>query len=537
MEKRRCAGCMNVTQEYICEHCGSPGNLNNEPHQLPVGTVLRGQYMVGRVLGQGGFGITYLGWDAYLEAPVAIKEYYPSYMVGRDHSVTRNVRCYTAQLQNQYAASKARFLREARTLAKFQDEPSVVHIRSCFEENETAYIIMEYLRGETLASLIARSGPMKAETLLNLLTPVMKALEDVHKANMVHRDISPDNIMIAPDGKAKLLDFGAARDSSNGNTTETVVKHGFAPFEQYQNKGELGPWTDVYALCATIYYCLTGKIPVEALTLITNPEALDWSGVPGLTDGQREALTKGMAATHKTRTQSVGELMKGLCVNQAPQPRQEDVRRELRIQVEQELRTELRPQVEHDLRVELRPQIEHALRQELLRQNGAVTNPSPVQNGKSRVKTDPSGKKKLGIVPILVMIAVLLAVLAAGILVLRANSMAGWAREEGGYRYYEKYGGRLTNAWYLEEDIYYYFDDDGYMVTGFCELNGYTYYFGESDGRMRTGWQRIGAGVYYFGESDGRMRTGKAIVDGVEYTFSERGKLVNWPSGKYPEVK
>lgn len=527
MEKRRCAGCMNVTQEYICEHCGSPGNLNNEPHQLPVGTVLRGQYMVGRVLGQGGFGITYLGWDAYLEAPVAIKEYYPSYMVGRDHSVTRNVRCYTAQLQNQYAASKARFLREARTLAKFQDEPSVVHIRSCFEENETAYIIMEYLRGETLASLIARSGPMKAETLLNLLTPVMKALEDVHKANMVHRDISPDNIMIAPDGKAKLLDFGAARDSSNGNTTETVVKHGFAPFEQYQNKGELGPWTDVYALCATIYYCLTGKIPVEALTLITNPEALDWSGVPGLTDGQREALTKGMAATHKTRTQSVGELMKGLCVNQAPQSQQEDVRRELRIQVEQELRTELRPQVEHDLRVELRPQIEHALRQELLRKNAQVENTVPAKS---------SGKKP-GAVKILAIILALMLVATGILFAVRMVTGSGWKEENGHYSYYKWNGTRLKDEWCEEEGNFYYFDEDGLMVTDFYEVDGITYYFGESDGRMRTGWQKIGAGVYYFGESDGRMRTGKAMVDGVEYTFSEGGKLVNWPSGKYPEVK
>jgi len=527
MEKRRCAGCMNVTQEYICEHCGSPGNLNNEPHQLPVGTVLRGQYMVGRVLGQGGFGITYLGWDAYLEAPVAIKEYYPSYMVGRDHSVTRNVRCYTAQLQNQYAASKARFLREARTLAKFQDEPSVVHIRSCFEENETAYIIMEYLRGETLASLIARSGPMKAETLLNLLTPVMKALEDVHKANMVHRDISPDNIMIAPDGKAKLLDFGAARDSSNGNTTETVVKHGFAPFEQYQNKGELGPWTDVYALCATIYYCLTGKIPVEALTLITNPEALDWSGVPGLTDGQREALTKGMAATHKTRTQSVGELMKGLCVNQAPQSQQEDVRRELRIQVERELRTELRPQVERALRVELRPQIEHALRQELLRQSTQTEKSVPAKS---------SGKKP-GIVKNLAIILVLMLVATGILFTVRMVTGGGWKEENGHYSYYKWDGTQLKNEWYGKEGCFYYFDEDGLMVTDFHEVDGITYYFGESDGRMRTGWQRLGAGVYYVGESDGRMRTGKAIVDGVEYTFSERGKLVNWPSGKYPEVK
>ena len=531
MEQRRCAGCMAVTDGAFCQHCGWPADKNNEPHQLPVGTVLRGQYMVGRVLGQGGFGITYLGWDAYLEAPVAIKEYYPSFMVTRDHTVTRYVRCYTSQIREQYAASKARFLREARTLAKFQDEPAVVHIRSCFEENDTAYIIMEYLHGETLAERIRRTGAMKAEQLLELLKPVMEALEDVHQANIVHRDISPDNIMILPDGRARLLDFGAARDSSNGNTTETVVKHGFAPFEQYQNKGELGPWTDVYALCATLWYCLTGRIPTEALTRVTEGETMGWEQIPGLTARQCEALERGMAIRHRERTKSVGQLMEGLW---GPERASEG----LRAKVEADLRRELMPKVREELRRELAPQIEQELRRELtaalpmaepVKAPGPVKVPEPVK-APEPAKAAPVRKKQKSdrerkfLLPLTVILMALAVVLAAALGLMLIPK--GWSEQDGHYIYRTELGTKLTSEWYIEDGIYYYFDSNGYMVTDFVEVDGEVYYFGETDGRMRTGWQKIDGKVYYFGESDGRMRTGVTSVDGQRYKFSSDGELI-----------
>ena len=539
MEQRRCAGCMAVTDGPYCQHCGWPADKDNEPHQLPVGTVLRGQYMVGRVLGQGGFGITYLGWDAYLEAPVAIKEYYPSFMVTRDHTVTRYVRCYTAQIREQYAASKARFLREARTLAKFQDEPAVVHIRSCFEENDTAYIIMEYLHGETLADRIRRTGPMKADQLLELLKPVMEALEDVHQANIVHRDISPDNIMILPDGRARLLDFGAARDSSNGNTTETVVKHGFAPFEQYQNKGELGPWTDVYALCATLWYCLTTRIPTEALTRVTEGETMGWEQIPGLTARQCEALERGMAIRHKDRTKSVSQLMQGLW---EPEKAPED----LRAKVEAELRKELTPKIREELRRELTPQIERELRQQLtaelpkaepVKAPGPVKAPEPMKAAPVRKEPaatkKPTGERK-SLTPLTV---TLMAVAVALVVVLGLMLIPkGWSEQNGHYIYRTETGAKLTSEWYIEDGIYYYFDRDGYMATDFVEVDGKVYYFGETDGRMRTGWQKIRGEVYYFGETDGRMRTGVTSVDGQRYKFASDGHLMTWPKGYYPDV-
>ena len=525
MEQRRCAGCMAVTDGPYCQHCGWPADKDNEPHQLPVGTVLRGQYMVGRVLGQGGFGITYLGWDAYLEAPVAIKEYYPSYMVSRDHTVTRYVRCYTAQIREQYAASKARFLREARTLAKFQDEPAVVHIRSCFEENDTAYIIMEYLHGETLADRIRRTGPMQPLQLLELLRPVMEALEDVHQAHIVHRDISPDNIMILPDGRAKLLDFGAARDSRNGNTTETVVKHGFAPFEQYQNKGDLGPWTDVYALCATLWYCLTGRIPTEALTRVTEGEVMGWDRIPGLTQRQCQALEQSMATRHKERTQSVRALMEGLL---EPERASED----LSAKTEAQLRQELLPKIREELRRELTPRVMEELRRELAAKE---PQPEPVKMPVPEKKPEPAKKpaavKKKGFTPLTVSLVAVVAVL---LLVLVLLSPKGWAEKNGQYIYRTGTGAKLTSEWYTEDGIYYYFGSEGYMVTGFEEVDGHTYYFGETDGRMRTGWQKIDGQVYYFGQSDGRMRTGEHYIDGYTYRFATDGRLVYWPAGHYP---
>ena len=531
MAQRRCAGCMGITEEFTCEHCGWPGNRNNEPHQLPVGTVLRGQYMVGRVLGQGGFGITYLGWDAYLEASVAIKEYYPSYMVSRDHTVSRNVRCYTTQIRDQYSASKARFLREARMLAKFQDEPAVVHIRSCFEENDTAYIIMEYLHGETLAQRIQRFGPMKFDALLELLKPVMEALEDVHQTHIVHRDISPDNIMILPDGRAKLLDFGAARDSSNGNTTETVVKHGFAPFEQYQNKGDLGPWTDVYALCATVYYCLTGKIPAEALTRITDPEAMDWSGLEGMTPGQQAALRKGMEVQRKDRIQSVKQLMRGLIPQEAPR---EDLRTVLEQELRPQIERELRPRIER----ELRPQIEQQLRREMAQAQGAAGwQPPPIQEKASPAAqpTKPAPKeKKAPVGNIIGGILMAMVFLTAGVFFFTAKE--GWVQKGQEVYYYDWPGVKYKDTWYRENGNIYYFDEEGVMATGFRDVGGFTYYFGKSDGRMRTGWQEIDGEVYYFGESDGHMRTGRHIIYGRAYVFDDSGRLTDWLEGHYPRI-
>ena len=321
MTQKRCPGCMQpVSGAAFCPHCGYPLQKENEAHQLSAGTMLQGRYLVGKVLGQGGFGITYLGLDCQSETTVAIKEYYPSSQVTRDTVRGNRVHCYTENQTPAYLSSKERFLREARTLSLLQDVPAIVRVQECFEENDTVYIIMEFIRGTDLRHYIARRGSaLGVSEILSILRPIMEALEAVHRRGLVHRDISPDNIMLHPSRGAVLLDFGAVRDVANADvnapltkSTEAILKHGFAPLEQYRSRGSLGPWTDVYALCATIYYCLTLKVPPEALARMMGEETLDWSAVPELTARQRSALERGMAVHAKDRTASVALLMEDL---------------------------------------------------------------------------------------------------------------------------------------------------------------------------------------------------------------------------------
>ncbi len=320
MEKR-CYGCMRLkTQSPLCEHCGYNENIDNLPHQLPLGTILHGQYEVGKVLGQGGFGITYLGWDRALESPVAIKEYYPSAIGSRETLSSLTVSCTSEQGLDSFRHNQKRFLKEARVLAKLSGIPGIVRVLNLFEENETAYIVMEYVQGMDLRRYVQlMGGKLTPEQTFAILKPVMQVLEKVHEADLVHRDISPDNIMLQPDGTAKLLDFGAVREVVDADTekmlsqsTEAILKHGFAPLEQYQKKGSLGPWTDVYAMCATIYYCLTGAVPPEAHARLLDGEQIPWDTVPGLTQAQREDLAQGMQLLPRERTASMAALSRVL---------------------------------------------------------------------------------------------------------------------------------------------------------------------------------------------------------------------------------
>ena len=314
-------GCMQMKENSpVCEHCGYDERSSNNTHQLPAGTIIGGQYTIGRVLGQGGFGITYMGWDNILNQRVAVKEYFPSGYAGRDNRTTKDVTSYDSLNAKSFETNKRRFLREAESLAKLWDIPQIVRVLRYFEENGTAYIAMEYVEGEDLRQFVKRhGGPLTMEEVLDVLGPVMEALTHVHQAELVHRDISPDNIMVLPEGSSKLLDFGAARYVENADaakdrntSTQTILKHGFAPPEQYRSHGALGPWTDVYAICATIYFCLTGKIPAEAMNRLIEDSEVGWEKVPGLTKRQIAVLNGGMTLKPSKRTQSVQELYQNL---------------------------------------------------------------------------------------------------------------------------------------------------------------------------------------------------------------------------------
>ena len=307
-----CPYCMNEIEGDVCPVCGKSRTGPFPAHHLQPGTVLQGKYVVGAALGEGGFGITYIGKNINLGLRVAIKEFYPNGFVNRATVVSNNVTCTDNETaKNIFEKGKTRFLDEARILARFAKEDGIVSVYDLFEENNTAYIVMEYLEGQTLKAYLQSKGKLTPEETLRLLTPVLITLETVHKAGLIHRDISPDNIMLTG-GKVKLLDFGAARDTAGNKSLSVLLKHGYAPEEQYRRKGQQGPWTDVYALCATIYKCITGITPDDAPDRRENDELKPPSALGVSVDGTFEAaLMKGLGVHACDRYQTVGELLDG----------------------------------------------------------------------------------------------------------------------------------------------------------------------------------------------------------------------------------
>ena len=312
MEKNYCPYCMKETSREVCPACGkSRRECTFSPWQLPYGTILENRYITGAVLGEGGFGITYLGIDSRLGMRVAVKEYFPSNLVSRYAQKSLDV-SFSSGAEPNFEKGKKRFLREAKTMAKMEKQPEIVGVKDFFEAFKTAYIIMEYVEGETLKARVRRSGRIGAAELLSMMQPLMRALKVMHDEGLIHRDISPDNIMIE-NGRLRLIDFGCAREGITGKETLTIVlKHGYSPVEQYMQHGQ-GPWTDIYALCATMYFCLTQTAPPQAVDRLLDDElAAPNSLGAGLGRKQEEALLKGLAVKPENRLRSVDELYAAL---------------------------------------------------------------------------------------------------------------------------------------------------------------------------------------------------------------------------------
>lgn len=254
--------------EYeICPNCGyEPGTPAESALHMQPGSILLNRYLIGRVIGYGGFGVTYIAWDNTLQQRVAIKEYLPSEFATRAVGQTQ-VTVFSGNKAEQFSHGMAKFIDEAKRLAQFQSEPGIVRVFDSFEANNTAYIVMEYLDGETLTSYLEREETVPVEKAIEMLTPVILSLEVVHKAGIIHRDIAPDNIMLTKDGQVKLIDFGAARyaTTSHSRSLTVIIKPGYSPEEQYRSRGDQGPHTDVYALAAVLYRMITGITPPDAL--------------------------------------------------------------------------------------------------------------------------------------------------------------------------------------------------------------------------------------------------------------------------------
>ena len=284
-------------------------------HCLRKGTRLIGRYTIEGVLGQGGFGITYLGIDELHEKKVAIKEFFPQGIVTRNIEYQDTVTVTFVGEKDNYEKGKERFLKEARTMAKFSKDEGIVKALDFFEINNTAYIVMEYLEGITLKRYLRENQRIAPEDLIELLVPLIESLDEIHSQGMIHRDISPDNIMVLPDGRIKLMDFGAARDYTEfgEKSLSIVLKPGYAPPEQYQTHGVQGPWTDIYALCATMYKCITGENPPDAIERVMDDSLKKISEFGIVIPPQEEAaIIKGMSVSAKDRYQDIKDFCEDL---------------------------------------------------------------------------------------------------------------------------------------------------------------------------------------------------------------------------------
>ncbi|MDD6466442.1 MAG: serine/threonine-protein kinase [Coprococcus sp.] len=284
---------------------------------LPDGYILCGKYRIGQVIGEGGFGITYSGTRLADDRRVAIKEYFPAQYASReDGCADCSLHIFYGEKSTQFEKGLVHFKHEAEILKQYSYLDGMVTVLDMLEANHTAYIIMEFVEGITLSQYIRENGVFSYNELVQLMTPIMKSLAQIHRQGIIHRDISPENIQIGLDNCFYLLDFGAAKELDNQNPQNTIIfKQGYAPPEQYTGGGKQGPWTDVYALAATMYTALAGEQPVDAVLRMQNDEMeAEYSKLSGMTDWQRNALKKGLELKPAERYQNMETFLSDLSV-------------------------------------------------------------------------------------------------------------------------------------------------------------------------------------------------------------------------------
>jgi beta-lactam-binding protein with PASTA domain/predicted Ser/Thr protein kinase len=325
--------------EYnICPHCGYfEGTPAIEGTHMEPGSILHDRYIVGRAVGSGGFGVTYVAWDAKLERKIAIKEYLPGEFSTRVPGRTQITVFSDEAKIEQFDTGKTKFIDEAQRLAKFQSEDGIVSVYDHFEDNGTAYIIMEFLEGQTLADYFKTvRNTVEPEEAIAMLLPIVRSLQAVHGVGIIHRDVAPDNIHIGTNGKIKLIDFGAARFATTNHSRSLTVlmKPGYSPEEQYRSRGDQGPHTDVYALGAVLYRMITGKTPPDALErratfeskgkdILTPIDSL----VKNIAENRATAIMNALNVRIENRTPDMPALERELTTTEAVERREGKIKR------------------------------------------------------------------------------------------------------------------------------------------------------------------------------------------------------------------
>lgn len=313
-----CIGCMTEKgSNPLCQHCGyDERDIKQHPLHLKPRIILKKQYLIGRVLGQGGFGITYLGIDLNLYKKVAIKEYLPSSLASREVDIS-TIAPFKEPAETFYYKGLQSFILEARSVAKFSRNIHIVNVNNYFEDNNTGYMVMDYIEGEPLSDFLKRKGgKLPLDEALKILFTIFDALEAVHLIGIYHRDISPQNIIITREGVPVLIDFGAARYivGEQSQSLDVILKPGYSPLEQYASKGKIGPWTDIYACGAMFYQMITGKLPRPATDRVYSDDLFQPSDMKGIkiSGKLKDVILHALAVKIEDRFQTVSEFKNAL---------------------------------------------------------------------------------------------------------------------------------------------------------------------------------------------------------------------------------
>lgn len=313
-----CPGCMQHLKDSntTCPHCGYPEKHLTVKDSLPVFSILAGKYLLGAPLGKGGFGITYIAMHLPDEKIVAIKEFFPANLAVRD---TDNETVVPADdiKAVYYRTGMKSFSEEGRILYLLSDIEHIVHVAEQIQANNTTYLVMEYVPGISLKKYMKQQQKLFSEQeTLTLMQPILIAMQAMHQKGILHRDISPENLMLSPDNTLTLIDFGAARtfSRSDDDNLTVILKRGYAPEEQYHSNSRQGPWTDLYAVCAVMYQMLTGILPQEASARAEEDHLTPISRIEGLSLSPFTcaALEKGLQMDPMERYPDIGALMKVL---------------------------------------------------------------------------------------------------------------------------------------------------------------------------------------------------------------------------------